>query len=158
MESPTAPEETEKERLDRQMMELLQELRVAVTGVQVLFAFLLTVPFSAGFSRMDSISRGLFVTALTGAALASIFLIAPAAQHRVLFRAGLKEELVRRSNSYGIAGAAALAVSMASASAVVLRVFWVNLWWFWMGVFILALCAWAWFGQPYLTFRKKRQR
>ena len=80
-------------RTARNFMELLQGLRVAVTGVQVLFAFLLTVPFAPGFARVAEAERWLFYVAIVGAALASMFFIAPVAQHRILFRQGLKETL-----------------------------------------------------------------
>ena len=82
------PGETPKERVDRELGELLQGLRVAVTGVQVLFAFLLTLPFAAGFDKVDTLGRWLFFIALLSAALASICFITPAAQHRLLFRTG----------------------------------------------------------------------
>jgi hypothetical protein len=147
--------ETEKERLDRQLAELLQGLRVAVTGVQVLFAFLLTVPFSAGFNKLDDLGLRLFFVSLVTAAIASICFIAPAAQHRVLFREGLKDELVHRSNRYGIWGAVALSFSMSAACAVVVRAFWSHGLSIGLGVAVLALCVWAWFGQPYMTLRRK---
>jgi hypothetical protein len=150
-------EETEKERLDRQMVELLQGLRVAATGVQVLFAFLLTVPFSMGFDKVDHLGHRLYFVSLVAAAVASICFIAPAAQHRVLFREGLKDELVRRSNRYGIWGAAALAVSMSAACALVVRNYWSHGTSIGLGVVVLLLSVWAWFGQPYLTLKRKHR-
>lgn len=113
MESPA-------ERADRNFVELLQGFRVAVTGVQVLFAFLLTVPFSPGFVRVNATDRGLFYVALVSAALASVFYIAPTSQHRILFRMGMKEQLVRRSNVYGVLGTLALAVSITAATLMVM--------------------------------------
>ncbi len=143
--------ESQLERADRNFVELLQGARVAVTGVQVLFAFLLTVPFSPGFSRLDLADRWLFYVALVGAAIASICYIAPAAQHRVLFRQGRKETLVRRSNFYGILGALALAVSMTTATMLVIDyLFGVVVAWVTAGV-IAALALWTWFGQPALN-------
>jgi hypothetical protein len=150
-------EETEKERLDRQMVELLQGLRVAATGVQVLFAFLLTVPFSMGFNKLDNLGHRLYFVSLVAAAIASVCFIAPAAQHRVLFREGLKEELVHRSNRYAIGGAVALAVSMAAACAVVVRDYWSHGISIGLGVAVLLLCGWAWFGQPYTTLKRKHR-
>ncbi|MER7543124.1 DUF6328 family protein [Actinomadura sp.] len=144
--------ETEHERLDRQLMELLQGFRVATTGVQVLFAFLLTVPFSAGFDKVDGTGTVLFYLALFGAAVASICFISPAFHHRILFRLGQKPLLIRRANRYGIVGAAALAISITSATmlivesleeetvAVVLT-----------AVAVLGFSGWVWFVQPYLT-------
>jgi hypothetical protein len=143
--------ETHKERADRNFVELLQSARVAVTGVQVLFAFLLTVPFSQGFGKLDLADRRLFYVALVSAAVASICYIAPATQHRVLFRQGKKEMLVRRSNVYGILGALALAVSMTAATMLVIdylfqfTVAWIT------ALAVALLAAWAWFVQPALS-------
>src|SRR5690349_17060507 len=90
--------ESPAERADRNMNELLQELRVAQTGVQVLLAFLLTAPLQAGFSRMDTLARGLLVADLMTLTVAAICLIAPVAWHRVLFRQHLKAEIVDAAN------------------------------------------------------------
>ena len=109
-------DETPEARADRNFVELLQGLRVAVTGVQVLFAFLLTVPFATGFEKVTDFQRDLYYVTLVSAAVASIFFIAPAAQHRILFRQGMKESLTRRSNRYGLIGTLALAVSITSAT------------------------------------------
>src|SRR5437764_5044860 len=88
----TEPEldETPAERLDRNLSEMLQELRVALPGVQVLFAFLLTVPFSAGLVRMSQFERVLYLIVLLSTALATFVLLAPAPYHRFLFRQGRK--------------------------------------------------------------------
>lgn len=143
--------ESEQERADRNFVELLQGARVAVTGVQVLFAFLLTVPFSPGFARLSPAERWLFYVALVSAAVASICYIAPTAQHRVLFRQGRKETLVRRSNFYGIVGALALAVSMTTATMLVIDyLFGGTLAWVTAGI-LAALALWTWFGQPALN-------
>ncbi|MFB4312190.1 DUF6328 family protein [Actinomadura sp. GTD37] len=144
--------ETEHERLDRQLMELLQGFRVATTGVQVLFAFLLTVPFSAGFDKVDGAGTVLFYLALFGAATASICFIAPAFQHRILFRLGQKPLLIKRANQYGIAGAFALAISITSATMLIVdslseRTLPVVL----TAAGVLGLAGWVWFVQPYLT-------
>lgn len=139
------------DRADRNFVELLQGARVAVTGVQVLFAFLLTVPFSSGFNRLDAFDRRLFFVALVSAAVASIFYIAPASQHRVLFRQGLKETLVRRSNLYGIAGALALAVSMTSATMLVIDYLFDTTVATVTAAVIALLALWTWFGQPALN-------
>lgn len=142
--------ESGKERADRNFVELLQGARVAVTGVQVLFAFLLTVPFSPGFVRLGEGDRRLFYVALVSAAVASICYIAPATQHRVLFRQGLKETLVRRSNAYGIAGALALAVSMTAATMLVVDFLFHSALGMVTAGAVALLAVWAWFGQPAL--------
>ena len=105
-------DETELERADRNLGELLQELRVLVTGVQVLFAFLLTVPFSTRFSHVSAGERYLYLAILLSAAAAAGLLIAPTAMHRLLFRQGDKPHLVRVASVMAIAGIAFLLVAM----------------------------------------------
>jgi hypothetical protein len=97
------------------MAELLQELRVALPGVQILFAFLLTVPFAQGFDGLDSFQRNLYFGVLLSTAIATALLIAPTAHHRLLFRKRDKENLVRVSNRLTIAGLAVLSVSLTGA-------------------------------------------
>jgi hypothetical protein len=115
----TERDETDPERLDRNLVELLQEVRVVQTGVQVLFAFLLTVPFSSRFGEITGLQRAAYFTALVAATLASILLIAPTALHRILFRLGQKAYMVDRSNRLALLGLACTAVAM---TAVVLLV------------------------------------
>jgi Family of unknown function (DUF6328) len=105
-------DETDTERLDRNLVELLQEVRVVQTGVQVLFAFLLTVPFSSRFDEITGFQRGAYFAALVGAAAASVLLIAPTAIHRVLFRMRQKEYMVEMSNRLAIGGLVSTAVAM----------------------------------------------
>jgi Family of unknown function (DUF6328) len=107
--------ETPAERADRNLGELLQELRVALPGVQVLFAFLLTVPFSNGFTRIDDFQRVLYFGVLLSTALATALLIAPTANHRLLFQMRDKENLVRVSNRLAILGLAVLSISLTAA-------------------------------------------
>src|SRR5690606_41465570 len=107
--------ETEFERLDRQLVELLQGFRVAVTGVQVLFAFLLIVPFSTHFDKVDDAGTPLFYVALFVAAFASICFLAPVFHHRILLRPGHKPLLIRRDIMLGIIGAFQLIATMTAA-------------------------------------------
>ena len=116
----TDSEESRQERANRELIEMLNELRVALPGVQVLFAFLLTVPFSVGFADATDFQRRTYFVSLAASALASGLLIAPAAQHRVLFRQQDKENLLRRSNRYATAGVGVLAVAIISAVLLVL--------------------------------------
>ncbi|MBP2703175.1 hypothetical protein JOL79_05090 [Microbispora sp. RL4-1S] len=150
----TNPEETRKERVDRELGELLQGLRVASTGVQVLFAFLLTLPFSSGFGKIDVTALWMFYVAVASAATASICLIAPAAQHRVLFRSQLKEVMLKRANRIGVVGGVALAVSMTFSTGLVVAVSAGS----WPGALIAAgvagLSAWLWFVQPLLSLHR----
>lgn len=143
--------ETPDERADRNFIELLQGFRVAVTGVQVLFAFLLTVPFSPGFADLNTGDRRLFYVALVSAALASICYIAPAAQHRVLFRQGQKELLVRRANRLGVMGGVALGVSMTAATLMVVDYLFDGAVPALTAGVLAAVAAWLWFLQPALS-------
>jgi hypothetical protein len=149
--------ESPKERVDRELGELLQGLRVALPGVQVLFAFLLTLPFAAGFEKVDTFEQHVLFVSLITAAIASICFIAPAAQHRVLFRTGTKEILVRRSNRYGIAGAVALGVAMASAVILVVDVIYTRSAAAWTAGGLIAFWTWCWFAQPLLTRRRAEE-
>ena len=96
--------ESDKERIDRELIELLNGLRVILPGVQVLFAFLLAVPFASRFAEADAFQRDVLLVTAVAAAVSTVLLIAPAAQHRVLFRAQAKEELLRRANRFALAG------------------------------------------------------
>ncbi|GAB3905837.1 DUF6328 family protein [Microbispora bryophytorum] len=146
-------DESRKERVDRELGELLQGLRVAATGVQVLFAFLLTLPFSSGFGKIDMTGNWLFYLAVVSAAVASICTIAPATQHRILFRSGLKELLLHRANRLGVAGGLALAVSMTCSTALVLDALTSPGPAALVGAGVALLCAWLWFVQPLLSLR-----
>ena len=108
-------EETEKERLDRNLQELLGELRVALPGVQVLFAFLLVVPFNQRFADITSFQRTTYFITLLLATGASACLIAPTAHHRVEFRAHDKKRIVLSGTRLAIAGLVLLAAAMTGA-------------------------------------------
>ena len=104
--------ESEEERLDRNLMELLQELRVALPGIQVLFAFLLVVPFQQGWVQVTDFEKTVYYVTLLSTAISSIFLIAPTARHRLRFRELDKKWIVESSNRLAIAGLAFLAISI----------------------------------------------
>ena len=108
----TGPEESPKERHDRELIELLNELRVALPGVQVLFAFLLAVPFARGWSTVTGFEEDVFFVAFLGAALSSALLIATSSIHRIGWRVSDKEKIVRAGNLLSIAGLVALAVAI----------------------------------------------
>ncbi|HEY3959879.1 MAG TPA: DUF6328 family protein [Solirubrobacteraceae bacterium] len=107
--------ETSRERLDRNLEEMTGELRVVITGVQVLFAFLLIVPFNTGFAHVGSFERTVYFVTLLLAALSAACTIAPSAQHRFLFRHDDKQHLVFSSNRIVIAGLVCLALAMCGA-------------------------------------------
>ena len=108
-------EETEKERLDRNLEQLLGELRVALPGVQVLFAFLLVVPFNQRFADITSFQQTVYFVTLLCATAACACLIAPTAHHRLEFRAQDKERIVFGGNRLAIAGLTLLAIAMTGA-------------------------------------------
>ena len=112
MTTPSTPEESPKERRNREFGELLQEMRVVITGVQVLFAFLLTVPFTQRYTTLSDPQRRVYFAAILAAAFASMLLIAPAANHRLLFREGEKEKLLRAANVLVISGLILLAAGI----------------------------------------------
>jgi hypothetical protein len=117
---PDPRSESQAERDDRNLAELLQELRVAGLGVQVLFGFLLAIPFATGFRHLDSVQRDLYITTLVLTTLATVLLLGPVAYHRIVFRQRQKEALVRTANRMAIAGLATVGLAVTAAVALVL--------------------------------------
>ena len=139
-------EESTAERLDRELIELVQEIRVLLPGVQVLFAFLLVVPFSVGFESVTGAERALYFVALAATSVSAVLFIAPGARHRARFRDRDKEALIVSSNQLTLAGTAFLAVAM-TAVVVLLGDYIYN----WVvgtvsGVVTFALIGWFWYG------------
>jgi high-affinity Fe2+/Pb2+ permease len=141
-------DEDKKERLDRELIELLNELRVALPGVQVLFAFLLVVPFSQGFPQMTGLQRNVYFGTLLATAVATVMFISPTAYHRLRWRKYDKEQLLATSNRLAIWGIAFLAIATAGA------VFLIGDFMFGIttasiaGGAVAALLVWFWFGLP----------
>jgi cation transport ATPase len=138
--------EEEQDRLNRQLMELLQEMRVAMPGVQVLFGFLLAVPFQQGFQTITSSQRMIYFGTLLAAAAATAFLIAPTAFHRLMWQQHKKPEIIRLGNIQFLAGLVALAVAMIGAVALVTDVIFKGTTLVVTVVAIGMLFAWLWFG------------
>jgi hypothetical protein len=113
-------DESEADRLDRNYLEMLQELRVLQAGMQILFAFLLSLAFAARFDETTRFQRDLYVVTLVCAALATACLIGPVPFHRIVFRRGMKADLVGAANKYVVAGLVFLFLSMAGAILLVL--------------------------------------
>ena len=111
--------EDRQERTARELIELLNELRVILPGVQFLFAFLLTVPFSQRFSELDGVETGVFFVTLLCTAVATALLMAPSAQHRVLWREGVREQRLKLGNTLTIVGLIFLVPAMVGAVFVV---------------------------------------
>jgi Family of unknown function (DUF6328) len=112
---PSGRDESEGERLDRNLAELLQELRVALPGVQVLFAFLLAVPFQQNFTKITAFQEKVYFATLLCTALSAALLISPTAYHRLTFHLQQKKELVYVSNRLSIVGLGFLALAMTGA-------------------------------------------
>jgi Family of unknown function (DUF6328) len=104
--------ESEAQRDDRNLAELVQELRVVSLGVQVLFGFLLSLPFTVRFIQLSSAQRGLYLTSLVLSAVATGLLLGPVAYHRVVFRRGMKEHLVRFANTMALLGLTAVGAAV----------------------------------------------
>jgi uncharacterized protein involved in cysteine biosynthesis len=150
-------EETRKERINRELIELLNELRVALPGVQFLFAFLLIVPFQQTVENLTTFQLDVYFVALLASALATGLLIAPAAQHRVLFRQHAKENLLRRSHRSALAGLLALGVAICAVLLLVVDVlFSTTQAWFTAGGVALLL-VWWWIAVPYYKRSHSRQ-
>jgi Family of unknown function (DUF6328) len=155
-ESPRR-DETRAERVDRELIELLNELRVALPGVQFLFAFLLILPFQQTISRTTDFQRDVYFVALVAAVVATALLIAPAAQHRILFRMRDKENLLRRSSQSALWGLVFLAIAIAAALLLVVDVlFGLAQAWIAMTVFVLLVGYW-WFAVPFWKRARNRQ-
>jgi Flp pilus assembly protein TadB len=143
-------DESKEDRLDRELIELLNELRVALPGVQVLFAFLLTVPFTNRFERVNDLQKDAYLVALVATAIGSVLLIAPTAYHRIRFRDRDKEAMIQTANRLAIAGTVLLALGMTAS------VFFVTDFLFRATVTslvtaVVAGCfVWFWYGLPLL--------
>ncbi len=106
--------ESESDRLDRNYNELLQELRVAETGVQILFAFMLSISFQQRFDTIDDVQRTIYVITLLFCTISIALLVAPVAFHRLVFRQGLKDELVKITSKLALAGTTFLLLAVLS--------------------------------------------
>ncbi len=150
------PGETEAEKADRNFADLLQELRITLTGAQILFAFLLVVPFNSEFRRTSALEHGVYVGTLVGSALAAGLLVAPAAMHRVLFRQQLKDRLIEVASMLAMAGQTLFALSLAEGAFLVVN----YLYDFTAGLVLgLLLLAWyiGWFFLAPWAIRRRYQ-
>jgi predicted neutral ceramidase superfamily lipid hydrolase len=152
------PRDTEPkdEKLDRELIELLNELRVALPGVQVLFAFLLTVPFSQRFPQLSDLQRDTYFATFLAAALASVLFIAPTAYHRLRWRDYDKERLIATSTRLAIAGTVVLALAVTGTVFVITDVLFGVGWAAAVAASIAGVLGWLWYGLP-LT-RKVKDR
>jgi amino acid transporter len=155
-EDPPRDDETPKERADRELIELLNELRVVLPGVTVLLAFLLAVPFAKGWTRITSFQRDVFVVAFLSTAVSVALLTAPSSYHRLRFRAGHKERMVRIGNRLSIAGIAASAVSLEAVVVLVMDVVVSRGAAIAAAAGLFAVVASLWYGLPLLAWLRDR--
>ena len=143
-------QESKGERLNRELMELLQELRVVIPGVQILLAFLLTAPFQQRFAALPGSMRNAFFASIACATLATACLIAPSAHHRLRWRAGEKERLVRVGNQMAIIGTVFLAAAIVLALYVVTDVLFTTNLAVMTAIASLVVFATLWYVVPWL--------
>ncbi|MET0686520.1 MAG: DUF6328 family protein [Solirubrobacteraceae bacterium] len=140
--------EDEDRKRDRQMLELLNELRVALPGVQILFAFLLTVPFSVRFGELTVFQRDVYYVTLIGTALSAACLIAPSASHRMRFHQSERAWIVESAHRLMIAGLIFLAIALSGAVLLVTDIMFDGLRvWLYSGA-VLAVILILWFLRP----------
>ena len=140
---------------DRELIELLTELRVALPGIQVLFAFLLVVPFSQGFARVTNTQKAVYFAAFLCTAVATAFLIAPTSYHRLRWRERDKEQMLITSNRLAILGTVFLALAMTAV------VFFITDFLYggvssWVTAAAAGVFAWFWFGLPIMRAQRAK--
>lgn len=147
---PDEPErdESPKERRDRELIELLNELRVVLPGVQVLFAFLLTVPFTQRFSQVTAVQRDVFFAAFIATAISTALLMAPTSFHRIRFRQADKERLLRLGNVCAIAGLITLLIAIATGVFLITDVLFQAAWASLVVALLTGFYVLLWFGLP----------
>jgi hypothetical protein len=149
--------ESEAAQLDRNFAELLQELRVSQTGVQILFAFLLSIAFQQRFKELTDHQLGLYLATLISAALAAVFLIAPVSVHRIVFRLRLKVELVRWTSRLAITGLVFLLLAIVGAVALIVDFVSTPLAAGLLAALVALMCLMFWYALP-LRWRLVRRR
>lgn len=143
--------ESADDRKNRQLVELLNELRVVLPGVQMLFGFLLAVPFTQRFSTISDLQSNVYYGTFLAATAASVFLIAPASFHRIVWRHGRKRQLLQVSNKLAIIGTAFLAVAIAGSVGLVTSLLFGNTWAAAAAAFVAGLIAAVWFVLPFVS-------
>jgi hypothetical protein len=148
--------ETKLERADRNLVELLQEVRVVQTGVQILFGFLLTIAFQPKFEKLTSFEKGVYLGTLIAAATTLIMLTAPSSWHRILFRRGDKEHLVEIANRFTVLGLASMGLTMVGVVMLLSDIAFPT----WLTVLVTAVavlaCSVLWYAMPLARRRALR--
>jgi hypothetical protein len=148
-------DETEAERIDRNLTELLQELRIAGLGVQVLFGFLLSLPFTNKFSGLDRAQRDLYLVDIAISAIATGFLTAPVAHHRILFRHHEKARILRRANVMALLGLGAVGIAISGSLLLVSSVVYDGVVAPLIAAGIAAVLFFLWFVLPWIGNRRE---
>lgn len=149
-EGPAGERESEKARIDRELHELLEEVRVAIPGAEVLFAFLLAVAFTERFHQTNTFQRSVYFGTLLATACATALLIAPTAYHRVRFRGGDKERMLFTATRMALASLVLMTVAISGAVFLVGDLIWSSPLAGGGGVLIAVWFTWFWFGLPLL--------
>ena len=142
----TARRTRSAEELDREWSELVEELRLALPGAEVLFGFLLVLPFHDGFGQLTEFQRGVYFSALIATAVASVLLISPSVNHRLRWREGEKESLLRSATRMSIAATVCIAFAMVAAIAVITDLLFGSAASAIATVVVGAIFAWFWYG------------
>jgi hypothetical protein len=148
---------TQDDKQDRQMIELLNELRIALPGVQILFGFLLTVPFAQGFQRVTDTQKGLFYATLLCTTVSTICFIAPSATHRLRFHKGDRQYVIETANKYTIYGLIFLAVAIILALVMITDVLYAGTAVFAFPAVVALALVTVWFVRPLLRGAKDRR-
>jgi hypothetical protein len=149
--------ETEADRLDRELNELLQELRVLLPGVQVLFAFLLTLPFTVGFENVTDAERLMFFGAFVSTTISAVLLVAPGVRHRGRFREHDKEALVTSGNRLALGATVFLGLAIATVAALIGE--YLYGWWAGaaLGSGVVLLAGWFWYAWAFVREVRRRR-
>jgi Kef-type K+ transport system membrane component KefB len=150
--------ESDEERRNRELIELLNELRVALPGVQVLFAFLLAVPFANGFPKLGKLDRDIFFVAFISTALSTVALIAPSSYHRLRWRQHDKERMLAASNVLTIVGLALLAIAITCTVFVITDFLFHRSWAAAFTALVTAAFLVLWYGLPLAAALSDRRR
>jgi hypothetical protein len=150
--------ESAEERHNRELIELLNELRVALPGVQVLFAFLLAVPFANGFPKLSSTGRDVYFAAFIATALSTVLLIAPSSYHRLRWRQHDKERMLIISNTLTIAGLLSLAVAVTCVVFVITDFLFHRAWASAFTAIVGATFLLLWYGLPFAALIRQQAR
>lgn len=150
--------ESDEQRRDRELIELLNELRVALPGVQVLFAFLLAVPFANGFPKLGQLDRDIFFVAFISTALSTVALIAPSSYHRLRWRQHDKERMLVASNVLTIVGLALLAIAITCTVFVITDFLFHRAWAATFTAIVAAAFLLLWYGLPLAALLRDRRR